>query len=66
MAQEFFARLLQKDYLRAAAAEKGRFRTFLLIAFKRFLAIEWDRTQAKKGGGGEVHISLNTEHAEER
>lgn len=66
MAQEFFARLLQKNYLRAADAEKGRFRTFLLIAFKRFLANEWDRTQAKKRGGGEVHISLNTDDAEER
>src|ERR1035437_4343205 len=29
LTQEFFARLLQKDYLKAAAREKGRFRTFL-------------------------------------
>jgi len=38
LTQEFFARLLQKDYLKAAAQEKGRFRTFLIVALKRFLA----------------------------
>ncbi|MDB6027981.1 MAG: hypothetical protein JWM68_4204 [Verrucomicrobiales bacterium] len=66
LTQEFFARLLQKDYLQAAAQEKGRFRTFLLVAFKRFLANEWDRFRAQKRGGGAVHVSLETENAEER
>ena len=28
LTQSFFARLLQKDYLQAAAREKGKFRTF--------------------------------------
>src|SRR5580692_7892499 len=41
--QGFFARLLEKDYLSAAARDKGRFRTFLLVALKRYLANEWDR-----------------------
>src|SRR5881394_1549968 len=41
LTQEFFARLLQKDYLNAAAQEKGRFRTFLIVALKRFLLNEW-------------------------
>ena len=40
LTQEFFARLLAKDYLAAAAREKGRFRTFLRVALKRFLANE--------------------------
>src|SRR5258705_11404899 len=44
LTQEFFARLLQKDYLEAVAPEKGRFRSFLIVALKRFLANEWDRT----------------------
>jgi RNA polymerase sigma factor (sigma-70 family) len=66
LTQEFFARLLQKDYLKAAAREKGRFRTFLIVALKRFLANEWDRVRAQKRGGGQPLLSLDTELAEER
>jgi RNA polymerase sigma factor (sigma-70 family) len=66
LTQEFFARLLQKDYLQAAAREKGRFRTFLLVALKRFLANEWDRARAQKRGGGQVLLSLDTSAAETR
>ena len=54
LTQGFFARLLQKDYLRNVQREKGRFRQFLLMAFKRFLANEWDRTQRLKRGGEEL------------
>jgi RNA polymerase sigma factor (sigma-70 family) len=54
LTQEFFARLLQKDYLHSAAREKGKFRTFLLVMFTRFLADEWDKAQAQKRGGGKV------------
>jgi RNA polymerase sigma factor (sigma-70 family) len=66
LTQGFFARLLQKDYLKAAAREKGRFRTFLMMALKRFLANEWDRLRAQKRGGGQAVMSLDTESAEER
>ena len=66
LTQEFFARLLQKDYLKAAAQEKGRFRTFLIVALKRFLANEWDRARAQKRGGGQALLSLDTELAEQR
>ncbi len=66
LTQEFFARLLQKDYLKAAAREKGRFRTFLIVALKRFLANEWDRVRAQKRGGGQPLLSLDTELAEQR
>lgn len=52
LTQAFFARLLEKDWLAAADRERGRFRTFLLMALKRFLANEWDRSQTKKRGGG--------------
>src|SRR5579871_4398719 len=38
LTQEFFLRLLQKRYLDSVERERGRFRTFLLVAFKRFLA----------------------------
>ncbi len=66
LTQEFFARLLQKDYLQAAAREKGRFRTFLIVALKRFLANEWDRARAQKRGGGQVLAALDTSAAEHR
>src|SRR5205809_3397609 len=52
LTQEFFARLLGKDYLKSVAKEKGRFRTFLLAALKHFLINEWDRDRAQKRGGG--------------
>jgi RNA polymerase sigma-70 factor (ECF subfamily) len=66
LTQEFFARLLEKGYLHAAAAEKGRFRTFLLVALKRFLANEWDRARALKRGGGRPHLPLDAAGAESR
>ncbi len=66
LCQEFFARLLEKNFLRLVQPEKGRFRTFLRMALKRFLANEWDRLRAQKRGGGKIHLSLDTTLAEER
>jgi RNA polymerase sigma factor (sigma-70 family) len=66
LTQEFFARLLEKDYLKSAAREKGRFRTFLLVALKRFLANEWDRQHAQKRGGFAPTVSIDQELAESR
>jgi RNA polymerase sigma-70 factor (ECF subfamily) len=58
LTQEFFARLLEKDWLRQVAPEKGRFRTFLLAALDHLLAKEWRQGQAIKRGGGQVLLSL--------
>jgi len=66
LTQEFFARLLEKDWLSAADREKGRFRTFLLVALKRFLSDEWDRSRAQKRGGGRAFEPLDTELIERR
>jgi DNA-directed RNA polymerase specialized sigma24 family protein len=66
LTQGFFTRLLEKGYLQAAAREKGRFRTFLLVAFKRFLANEWDREHAAKRGGFTSVVSIDQELAESR
>ena len=55
LTQEFFARLLQQNWLARADREKGRFRSFLLMAMKRFLAKEWDKARTLKRGG---HIRL--------
>ena len=64
LTQEFFARLLEKRYLDAVDRERGRFRTFLLVAFKRFLSDERDRACAKKRGGGVAPVSIDTGLAE--
>lgn len=66
LTQEFFARLLEKNWVAAADRSKGRFRTFLLTAMKRFLADEWDRQQAQKRGGGVVFVPLPLDNAEAR
>ena len=59
LTQEFFARLLEKNWLRAASRERGRFRWFLLASLKHFLANEWDRARTQKRGGGRYLISLD-------
>ena len=66
LTQGFFARLLEKDYLRSVAREKGRFRGFLLTSLKRFMANEWDRQHAAKRGGFAGIIPVDAEVAETR
>jgi RNA polymerase sigma-70 factor (ECF subfamily) len=66
LTQEFFARLLAKHQLDSVDREKGRFRSFLLAALKHFLANEWDRRHARKRGGRQVHVPIDTQSAEER
>jgi hypothetical protein len=66
MTQGFFAKLLEKGYVKAADQNKGRFRNFLLTAFKAYSTNEWDRAQAQKRGGEVDHVSLDWEDAEER
>ncbi len=66
LTQEFFARLLEKNYVAAAEPEKGKFRTFLLTALKRFLANEWDREHAQKRGGFQTVVEIDQAMAESR
>jgi len=66
LTQSFFARLIEKRWLAAAAPEKGRFRTFLLTALSHFLANEWIRERRLKRGGGHQFVALDAATAEER
>jgi RNA polymerase sigma-70 factor (ECF subfamily) len=66
LAQEFFARLLEKDFLQAADPAKGKFRSFLLAACKHFLANERDRTHAQKRGGDRTFLPIDFDSAEGR
>src|SRR5437588_2450255 len=66
LTQSFFARLLEKDYLRAVDRKKGKFRSFLLAALEHFLANEWRRAHAQKRGGSINFISLDDTSAEQQ
>ncbi len=52
MTQAFFLRVLEKNDLAQADPERGRFRAFLITAFKHFLANEWEKARTLKRGGG--------------
>jgi RNA polymerase sigma factor (sigma-70 family) len=64
LTQEFFLRLLKKDWLDAVDQGKGRFRSFLLAALKHFLSNERDRARAQKRGGGQPPLPLDFANAE--
>jgi RNA polymerase sigma factor (sigma-70 family) len=66
LTQAFFARLLEKNHLDSARQERGRFRSFLLVSLKRFMANEFERAHAQKRGGFQTQISLDTELAERK
>jgi len=66
LTQEFFAQLLEKDYLQAADLNRGKFRSFLLTAFKNFLSKERDRANAQKRGGGRRILPLDIQAGEKR
>ena len=66
LTQGFFARLLEKNYLEGVTSDKGKFRAFLLVAVKRFLANEWDYASRQKRGGGVTPLSLDWQDADTR
>jgi RNA polymerase sigma-70 factor (ECF subfamily) len=66
LTQEFFARLLEKNYLQTADRQRGRFRTFLLAALSHFLDNHWDRKHRVKRGGRLVFVSFEELQAEQR
>jgi RNA polymerase sigma factor (sigma-70 family) len=64
LTQAFFAELLEKNYVGAATPERGRFRAFLVTAFKHFLSKQWEKARALKRGGGRSPLSLDFESAD--
>jgi RNA polymerase sigma-70 factor (ECF subfamily) len=66
LVQAFFARLLERKYLRVADRSRGRFRTFLLTALQHFIINEWQKQNRQKRGGSVTIVSLDTELAESR
>lgn len=66
LTQAFFARFLERNFLENVSSEKGRFRAFMLAAFKHFLANEWDRATRQKRGGALAPLSLDWQSADTR
>jgi RNA polymerase sigma factor (sigma-70 family) len=52
LTQAFFTRFLERGWYSSADPERGRFRSFLLIALKRFLIDADEEAAALKRGGG--------------
>jgi RNA polymerase sigma factor (sigma-70 family) len=59
LTQEFFARMLAKQWLAGIEPRVSRFRSFLRTAVSRFLANEYDRETAAKRGGGVPLLNLD-------
>ena len=66
LTQEFFARLLARNYLTVADRNRGKFRSFLLGSLEHFLAREWTKAHAQKRGGGQSLFALDDLDAENR
>lgn len=66
LTQAFFARFLEKEYLRDVDRSRGKFRCFLLASMRHFLANARDHAKAQKRGGGQSPLTLDFSQAEDR
>lgn len=67
LVQGFLIRMMEGDRFLAADRSRGRFRSYLLTAFQHFMTEEWRREGAqKRGGSGELPVSLHFGDIEER
>jgi RNA polymerase sigma-70 factor (ECF subfamily) len=66
LTQEFFSRLLARDFPVGVEREGGKFRSYLLRALDHFLINEWNRGNAAKRGGGATTFSLDGVDADAR
>jgi RNA polymerase sigma-70 factor (ECF subfamily) len=64
--QDFFSRLIEKNYLAKADPDRGKFRTFLLGSLRNFLINEWKRAGRLKRGGDLEFLSIDVNAAEDR
>ena len=66
LTQEFFFRFLERNALERVQPAAGKFRSFLLVCLKNFLANERERSQAQRRGGGRPLVPLDSGDAETR
>ena len=58
LTQEFFLRLVSRDFLQHLRHQQGKFRSFLLTFLKHFLLDYREKAGAQKRGGGKTFVSL--------
>lgn len=61
LTQEFFLRFLDEDFLKGAAKERGRFRTFLKMKLRDLVIDDLRKRSALKRGGGEKFVTLSAD-----
>lgn len=64
LVQGFFAQMLEKDLFEAADRDKGKLRTFLLTAFRRYGKDQMQKVMASKRGGDVERVSFDSSEAE--
>jgi RNA polymerase sigma factor (sigma-70 family) len=62
--QDFFTRLLEREFLDSYDSHKGRLRTFLRSCCDRLFMNQTRDSKRLKRGGGSAHFSLDLEEAE--
>lgn len=66
LTQAFFSHVLESDFIGRAVPEKGRFRSFLLVSLRNFIAKQHARDSTQKRGGGQRPVDFDEAAAEER
>lgn len=66
LTQAFFSHVLASEFIGRAAPEKGRFRSFLLVSLRNFIAKQHARDASQKRGGGQRPVDFDENAAEER
>jgi len=66
LTQEFFYRILQRDWLADVHPAGGKFRSYVLVCVKNFLSNERDKVMAQRRGGGRNPLPLERQDAETR
>ena len=66
LTQAFFTRVLEKQYLKEARPDRGRFRSFLLASVRHFLSNERDWRMTLRRGGRQPHVPLDFGTGEHR
>lgn len=58
LTQEFFLRMIERDFLQHLRHQRGKFRSFILTFLKNFLLEQRGKASAQKRGGGKAILSL--------
>ncbi len=58
LTQEFFLKLIERDYLQHLRHQRGKFRSFMLTLLNHFLMEQHGRASTQKRGGGRSPVSL--------